>query len=71
MTTYARLGGGAQWNSSAEQPAPPPSEENRMSANEELEVLVEAMLAAEPEGGEDEENTGDLLWKISYSTFRD
>ncbi|WP_344662558.1 hypothetical protein [Catenulispora subtropica] len=42
-----------------------------MSANEELEVLVEAMLAAEPEGGEDEENTGDLLWKISYSTFRD
>jgi hypothetical protein len=49
----------------------PAEKENPMSANEELEVLVEAMLAAEPEDTEDEENAGDLLWKISYSTFRE
>lgn len=42
-----------------------------MSASEELEALVQSMIASEPEP-EDGENSGDVVaWTISYSTFRD
>jgi hypothetical protein len=44
-----------------------------MSAAEELDALVQSMLAEEPTTDidtDDDDSTGDVAWKVSYSTFR-
>ncbi|MEU9890245.1 hypothetical protein [Sphaerisporangium sp. NPDC051011] len=42
-----------------------------MSAKDELEKLIGAMAAVEPEATEsDEDENGNLGWTISYTTYR-